>query len=235
MMQVGRLTADELASNKTLLFLSILGVVPAHILTFGIAWAVVTNWGRYPFLQTLGFSWPKSWGPLKGTLICVGLALLLLTVGGVITTFLGGAKTQLDLIIESSTATRVTIALLSFLTAPFVEELVYRGILYPALARIMGGGWAIALVSLLFAGIHFWQYKNNLGVILVITILSIVLTALRAGTGSLLPPFLLHLIFNGLQSIFLLLQPLIEKWLQHFTPGKNQVGLLFQYAIRHLG
>jgi len=234
MVQFGHLTAEELASNKTLLFLSILGVVPAHILTIGVAWAVVTHWGRYPFFETLGFSWPKSWGPLKGSLICVGLAIALLAVGGVITTFLGGAKTQLDLIIESSAATRITIALLSFLTAPFVEELIYRGVVYPAVARLTGAGWAIAIVSVLFAGIHYWQYKNNLGVILVITILSIVLTTLRAVTGSLLPPFMLHLIFNGLQSAFLLLQPVLEKWIQQFAPLKNQTGLLIEYAIRQL-
>jgi membrane protease YdiL (CAAX protease family) len=229
----GRLSAEELTGNKTLLFLSILGVVPAHIVTVGVAWAVVTNWGRYPFFKTLGFSWPKSWGALKGTLICAGLALVLLGVGGVITNFLGGAKTQLDLIIESSAATRITIALLSFLTAPFVEELIYRGILYPAVARLTGTGWAIAIISLLFAGIHVWQYQNNVGVILVITILSIVLTTLRAVTGSLLPPFMLHLIFNGLQSAFLLLQPLLEKRFQQLAPVKTQTGLLIQFAVRH--
>jgi len=227
----GRLSAEQLTVDKTLLFLSILGVVPAHLLTLGIAWAVVTSWGRYPFFATLGFSWPKSWGPLKGTLICVGLAVLLLAVGGVITTFMGGAKTQLDLIIESSAATRITVALLSFVSAPFVEELIYRGVVYPAVARLTGAGWAIAIVSLLFAGVHFWQYQNNLGVILVIAILSIVLTTLRAVSGSLLPSFMLHLIFNGLQSVFLLLQPLLEKWLQQLTPVKTPTGILIQHTL----
>jgi len=231
MSQFGRLSADELGSNKTLLFLSILGVVPAHILTVGIAWAVVTNWGRYPFFATLGFSWPKSWGPLKGTLLCIGLAVLLLAMGGIITTLIGGTKTQLDLIIESSAATRITVALLSFLTAPFVEELIYRGIVYPAVARLTGAGWAIAIVSVLFAGVHYVQYKNNLGVILVILILSIVLTTLRAVSGSLLPSFLLHLIFNGLQSVFLLLQPLLEKWYQQLAPVKTPTGILLQHAL----
>ncbi len=231
MTQHGRLSAEQLTVDKTLLFLSIVGVVPAHLLTLGIAWAVVTSWGRYPFFATLGFSWPKSWGPLKGTLICAGLAVLLLGVGGLITTFVGGSKTQLDLIIESSAATRITVALLSFVSAPFVEELVYRGIVYPAVARLTGAGWAIAIVSLLFAGVHFWQYQNNLGVILVIAILSIVLTTLRAVTGSLLPPFMLHLIFNGLQSVFLLLQPLLEKWYQQLAPVKTSTGILIQHAL----
>ena len=231
MSQFGRLSAEELGSNKTLLFLSILGVVPAHILTVGIAWAVVTNWGRYPFFATLGFSWPKSWGPVKGTLLCIGLAVLLLAMGGIITTLIGGTKTQLDLIIESSAATRITVALLSFLTAPFVEELIYRGIVYPAVARLTGAGWAIAIVSVLFAGVHYVQYKNNLGVVLVILILSIVLTTLRAVSGSLLPSFMLHLIFNGLQSVFLLLQPLLEKWYQQLAPVKTPTGILLQHAL----
>jgi len=81
--------ADALATDKNFLFLSILGVIPAHLLTFGVAWIVVTDWGRHRFWLTLGFTWPKSFGPWK----CVGLAVLLLGVGALVTSYFGGSKT----------------------------------------------------------------------------------------------------------------------------------------------
>jgi hypothetical protein len=55
------------------------------------------------------------------------------------------------------------------------------------------------------------QYKNNIGVILAITILSVTLTVVRAYSGKLLPSVLIHLIFNGVQSLYLLLEPFLKK------------------------
>ncbi len=199
--------AETLATDKTIQFLSILGVVPAHLLTFAVGWVVVTNWGRYPFWQMLGFTWPASFGPWKST----GLAVVLLAVGGGITALYGGSKTQLDQLIESSYQARLVTAFLAAATGPFVEELVYRGVLYPALQRVMGVGLAIAIVSIMFAGVHVIQYYNNLAVIGVILLLSITLTVVRARTGRLLPSFMIHLVFNGIQSIFLIVQPFFEK------------------------
>jgi membrane protease YdiL (CAAX protease family) len=70
---------------------------------------------------------------------------------------------------------------------------------------------AVVIVSLLFAGVHVLQYFNNPGVIAVITILSVSLTVVRARTRSLLPSYVIHLVFNSLQAILLILQPLIDK------------------------
>jgi membrane protease YdiL (CAAX protease family) len=43
-------------------------------------------------------------------------------------------------------------------TAPIVEEVIYRGILYSAFQRARGSGVAIAAVTLLFALVHVPQY-----------------------------------------------------------------------------
>ena len=50
----------DLMGDKTFLFLSILGVIPAHILTFALAYIVITSGGKYPFLKTLGLEWPQT-------------------------------------------------------------------------------------------------------------------------------------------------------------------------------
>jgi len=219
---------ENLATDKTIQFLSILGVVPAHLLTFAVGWVVVTNWGRYPFWQTLGFTWPASFGPWKAT----GLAVVLLAVGGGITTLYGGSKTQLDQLIESSYQARLVTAFLAAATGPFVEELVYRGVLYPALQRVMGVGLAIAIVSIMFAGVHVIQYYNNLAVIGVILLLSITLTVVRARTGRLLPSFMIHLVFNSIQSIFLVVQPFFEK-ADMVLPNKTPACQIIINTILH--
>ncbi len=107
---------SQLETDKTFLFLSVLGVIPAHLLTFFICYLIVTGWRNYPLAKTLGFSWPASWGPITGTLICVLIAAALFGGGAVITQLFPGDKTQLDLLIESSNGARVVTALLAVLT-----------------------------------------------------------------------------------------------------------------------
>lgn len=196
-------SAAGLGADANLIFISILGVLPTHVLTFLMVWYVVTNRGLRPFWQTLGWSWPGNFGPWTA----IGLAILLLVVGGLMTRYLGGKETEMDQIINSSLKTRFATAFLAAVTGPLVEELIYRGVLYSAFQRVIGMTWAVVLVSVLFAGVHVLQYYNNLGVIAVITLLSVALTLVRARTGSLLPSYVMHLVFNGLQAIILVLQP----------------------------
>lgn len=234
-MNFGPPRPEALATDKTLIFLSIIGILPTHLLTLGVVWLFVTEGGRRPFFKTLGFGWPRNVSPGVGTLLCFLLALVLLAIGWAVTTLWGGSKTQLDLLVESSMAARVATALIAVATAPLVEELIYRGVLYSAFERAAGRVIAVVVVSLLFAGVHVLQYINNLGVILVITILSFTLTLSRAFTGSVLPPFIIHLVFNGIQALFIILAPFINKGLIEkgeeitpTTPGFELAGRLFE-------
>jgi membrane protease YdiL (CAAX protease family) len=204
-------TPDQLQADKTLIFLSVLGILPTHLLTMVIVWMVVTQWGRRPFWKTLKFEWPANTSKTIGILLSCALAIIMLGVAWLVTTLYGGNKTQLDLLIESSMAARFATALVAVVTAPLVEEVVYRGVLYPAIERAGGTVVAIVTVSLLFAGVHVVQYYNNIAVIIVITLLSITLTVARAVTGKLLPSFIIHLVFNGIQSLILVLAPFIGK------------------------
>jgi CAAX protease family protein len=206
-MAVLQSSTAALGADPNLIFISILGVLPSHALTFLLVWYVVTGRGSRPFWETLGWRWPPNFGPWK----TVGFAVVLLGFGWLITRFVGGAETQLDLIIKSSYKARFVIAFLAAVTGPFVEELIYRGLLYPALQRVVGVALAVAIVSILFAGVHVLQYFNNPGVIAVITMLSVSLTVVRARTKSLLPSYVIHLVFNSLQAVLLILQPLIDK------------------------
>ena len=202
---------EVLTGDKTLILLSLVGTIFAHLFTIGILWLFVTEGGKRPFAEALGFRWPKRIAPGAGIALCSVLALVLLGIGWGITSIWGGEKTQLDLIVESSMAARFVTAIAAVATAPLVEELIYRGVLYSAFERAAGVVVAVIFVSLLFAGVHVVQYQNNIGVIIVITLLSFTLTGVRAYTGSVIPPFIIHLVFNGIQSLILVLAPFIDK------------------------
>ncbi len=105
--------------------------------------------------------------------------------------------------LESSAATRFTAVFMATVTAPFVEELVYRGVLYPAVRRATNTTVAVFLVSALFTFVHVQQYYNNAGVIAAVATLSVALTLVRAATGRLLPCVVIHAVFNGLQCLYL--------------------------------
>ena len=198
---------ETLTSDKVLAFLSIVSVLPAHLLTLGLIWLVVTQGGKVPLWQNIDFQWPRYLNPAAGVIICTLIATVLFVIGAVATYFWGGPRTQLDAIVESSIPARMATAFIAVFTAPLVEELIYRGILYSALQRALGTAIAVGVVSLLFAGVHVFQYIDNIAVIAVITLLSFTLTLVRAKTGSVLAPFVIHLVFNAIQSVIIALAP----------------------------
>ena len=202
-------TPEALASDKWVIFYSVVGILPTHLITLAFAWFLISEGGRKSFWKAIGWGWPGP--PKRVTLISIAVALGLYGIAFGVTSVYGGNKTDLDRLIESSIYTRVATALVAVATAPLIEEVIYRGVLYPAVEKVTGMAFAIVVVSLLFAGVHVFQYRTNLAVIVVITLLSITLTVARAVTGRLLPSFIIHLIFNGVQSVLIVLSPLIDK------------------------
>lgn len=198
--------AQSIATDHTVLLLTVIGVIPAHALTFLLAWAVVTQRGRRPFWISLGWSYSASFGFWSAT----GVAIVLYLAAAIVAKLIGGEPTDIDILVNSTLAVRLLLAVLATTTGPLVEEIVYRGIIYPALQKRIGMAWAVALVSFLFALVHLYQYRNNGGVIAVIVMLSVSLTMVRAFTGRLLPCFIIHMVFNGIVSILIVCQPFFE-------------------------
>jgi membrane protease YdiL (CAAX protease family) len=207
---VGTSAAQVLAQDKMVLFFSVLGILPAHLLTLVIIWMVLSRGGRQPFWKTIDFQWPEGLSPAVTTIACVVLALVLFGLAQLVGYFYGERKTDLDILIESSIYARLATAFMATATAPLVEEVLYRGVIYRAIDKVAGAAVAVPVVSLLFAGVHVWQYRNNIAVIIVITLLSVVLTLSRALTGRVLPAFLIHLVFNGIQSFFVVLGGFVD-------------------------
>ncbi len=88
------------------------------------------------------------------------------------------------------------IAAFAVTLGPLMEELFFRGFLYPVLARRTGVVWAVLLTALPFGLIHYLQYRSWAAV-LVITLVGVVLTGVRAVTKSVAASFLVHVGYNG--------------------------------------
>jgi CAAX protease family protein len=209
--KVGAPSPEALTSDKMLIFFSVVGILPTHLLTFVLVWAIVSYAGRRPFWRNIDFDWPPNSSHAMTTMLSIVMAIVLFGLAFAITMLYGDKKTDLDLMIESSIWTRFATAFVAVVTAPLIEELIYRGLLYKALERAAGVAIAIAVVSLLFAGVHVFQYRNNLAVIAVITLLSITLTVTRAVSGKVLPAFIIHLVFNGIQSVLIVVGAFVDK------------------------
>jgi membrane protease YdiL (CAAX protease family) len=95
-----------------------------------------------------------------------------------------------------STTSAYLIAATGILAAPFMEELVFRGFLYPALARWTGRVVSIVVTGALFAAIHQQQLAHAWAPLLILFVVGVALTTVRAQTGSLAASVLVHMGYN---------------------------------------
>jgi len=101
------------------------------------------------------------------------------------------------------TAREATIlSIIAVTLAPLMEELFFRGFFYPVLARRLGTGISVVLTAAAFAILHGAQLKYSWAV-LIIFLVGLALTAVRAMTKSVAASFLLHVGYNGTLSALL--------------------------------
>lgn len=195
-----------LQNDPTAIFLSLLAIIPAHILTLALAWLVVTKLRRFDFRRTLGWSWGgMTWWHFP--LILFGF----MSVAMIASNYILEQENDLLRIIRSSRTAVYLLAFLATVTAPVVEEVIYRGILYSAFQRAVGVTSSVILVTLLFALVHVPQYYPSFVTIALLTLLSLILTLVRAATHNLLPCIVLHFFFNAFQSLTLILEPYMQQ------------------------
>ena len=123
----------------------------------------------------------------------------------IVISFAGGflnSKTTLP--IEELLKARVSILLfgiLGVLVAPLVEETIFRGFLYPVIARRLGIAAGVAITGTLFGLMHAAQLWGGWGQIALLILVGVVLTWVRARTGTVAASYFVHLGYNGLQLV----------------------------------
>ncbi len=148
--------------------------------------------GRYhtPFWKAIRWNWRLSAAP---SLLLLGV----LTVGlDLLSKYLPMPKsTPFEQFFSHPREAYLT-AVFAVTLGPLMEELFFRGLLYPVLARRTGAFIAVILTALPFGLMHYLQYQSWAAV-LVIALVGVVLTTVRAVTKSVAASFMVHVGYNG--------------------------------------
>jgi len=153
-----------------------------------------------PFWRAVGWRALRLEGasPFSGYLLCLfgggALAIIIQLASAFVTT-------DRKLPIQDLFQTRESVlfvAATAILVAPLVEETVFRGFLYPVLARSWGVAAGVIFTGMLFGLVHSMQLSGGYGQIGLLMVVGIVLTYVRARTGTVAASFLLHLGYNTL-------------------------------------
>jgi membrane protease YdiL (CAAX protease family) len=168
------------------------GQALAYLLILAYMYVLVTRErGRPDFLAAIHWNWPSN----IAIYILVGFALSIALQG--LAHLLPIPK---ELPIDSffrTPAEAWALGVLSVTLAPLMEELFFRGFLYPVLARGIGVWFAVFLTALGFALLHGAQLGFAWGPVLVIFLVGMVLTMVRAKTNSVAAGVLIHMAYNG--------------------------------------
>ncbi|HXQ98745.1 MAG TPA: CPBP family glutamic-type intramembrane protease [Candidatus Limnocylindrales bacterium] len=83
------------------------------------------------------------------------------------------------------------------LLAPVVEEMMFRGFLYPVVARRFGVAAGILTTGILFGAFHAMQLWGAWEQIALLAVVGIVLTWVRARSHTILASYIIHVAYNS--------------------------------------
>jgi membrane protease YdiL (CAAX protease family) len=176
---------------------AVLGQFFAYLVILGFMVSIVKRVPNRDFLQAIRWNWPKNWP----TYLMAGVALSLALQG--IAHFLPIPK-QLPMDQFFRTPGEAwAVTLFGLTLAPLLEELFFRGFLYPVLARRLGVAIAVLATAAGFGLIHAPQLGRAWGPVLVIFMVGLALTITRTLTKSVASGMIMHVAYNGTLSILL--------------------------------
>jgi hypothetical protein len=175
----------------------------SQFLIYGVVAAgmVMLVEGKYhvAFWPAVKWNWPQS-----GIWKLLGLGAVMLIGLGALQSLLPMPKDTPFEHLFDRPRDAYLLAIIAVTLGPLMEELFFRGFMYPVVARRMGVAWGVILTALPFGLIHLPQYGWAWGAALVIVLVGVVCGVVRAQTGSVGASFLVHAGYNGTQMIIAL-------------------------------
>lgn len=159
-----------------------------------------------PFLESL--KWRPSRELRVSRYIPVGIVLALAVLGAS-TLFPNPQESPIEKLLKVP-LTAFLFATLGVLVAPFVEEVIFRGFLYPVVERRLGKTSAVVATALLFSAVHVSQLWGSWPAIVLITVVGFTLSSVRARSDALLPSFVIHLAYNSTICLLFLIGVLVQ-------------------------
>lgn len=148
------------------------------------------------FWESIRWNWPQRTWPL---LIPLGVAMVLLQYFERF--FHLPAHVPIEEFLKTPAAAIMT-GVLAVSFGPLMEELYFRGFLYPVVARRYGMMAAILVTSSLFGFIHAAQLAFAWGLVSIIFVVGLVLTIVRATLRSVGASFIVHVSYNSALFVF---------------------------------
>lgn len=169
--------------------------VAAQLLSYVVVLAfmvlIVKRRANPGFWRAIRWSWPSNWvGFLLGGIV------LALSLQGLAHLLPIPKELPMDKFFQTTMEAWI-MSIFGITIAPLMEELFFRGFLYPVLQRRLGVVVAIVLTGLAFSFIHAPQLGRAWGPVLLILIVGLVLTTVRAITKSVAAGLLVHMAYNG--------------------------------------
>ncbi len=128
------------------------------------------------------------------------LVSLLIGVGGAAvaaTVIIGLGRNHSLLIRQDSGLLALGLGMILIVTLPPIEEIYYRGFIFPIIERGAGTTAAIVLVTLWFTAAHWVQFFVDAISIPIILVIGAVFAVQRHLTGSLVPSIVTHWSYNA--------------------------------------
>ncbi len=163
----------------------------AYCLVLAALWRLFGHHFGIGFWRALAWRWPGRW-----PVFVIGGVVLAVVVQVGAHFLPSPPELPVDKMMRTASDAWM-MSIFGVLIAPFVEEVLFRGLLFPALTRRMGALAALLLSSLVFGAFHAQQLAGEWIQVSCIVVVSVVLTGVRWRFRSLASSTLVHVGYNG--------------------------------------
>jgi membrane protease YdiL (CAAX protease family) len=171
-------------------------LVPAQTLAYCIVlffiYRIVAGYKHLSFSEAIHWRWPH----LKWPAFVIGGVVMAFSLLALERVLPMPKQLPIEQMFTTSTAAWM-MAFLGIAVAPLLEELFFRGLLFPVLARHLNLALAVMVTAFLFALIHASQLGRQWAPLLVLVMVGVVLTVVRWLAKSVAAAVLVHVGYNG--------------------------------------
>ena len=171
-------------------WVTVLAQLFAYVVVLLFMVSVVKRKPGQSFWEAIRWNWPQSWSPYL-----FGGVVLALALQGLAHFLPMPKELPIDRFFRTPREAWA-LSLFGVTLAPLLEEFFFRGFLYPVLVRRLGVVIAILLTSASFGLIHAPQLGRAWAPVLVVFLVGLALTIMRAVTKSVAASFLMHVAYN---------------------------------------
>lgn len=186
-------------------------VVLLAVMAYGpplVCWRLaIRHWGTGAYRADVGFSTRRTdfgWGPVTW-LCCLATQVAMVMV--IILThvpFTGNVQSVSDA--DGTNGYVIPMVIVAVVVAPFVEEILFRGLVLRGLLSVMHPAFAVALQAVLFGAAHFDPGRGvgNVGLIMVLSAVGATLGGAAYLFRRLAPSIVAHAIINSIAMAYAL-------------------------------